>query len=71
MLLPWNFSSNDVNVIELNQDNIGYYQENPCEISFFDLNSNIGNDIIVEYHTDISKSVECFGKVSWIEINKI
>ena len=66
MLLPWNFSSNDVNVIELNQDNIGYYQENPCEISFFDLNSNIGNDIIVEYHTDISKSVECFGKVSWI-----
>ena len=36
MLLPWNFSSNDVNVIELNQDNIGYYQENPCEISFFD-----------------------------------
>ena len=66
MLLPWNFSSNDVNVIELNQDNIGYYQENPCEISFFDLNSNIGNDMIVEYHTDISKSVECFGKVSWI-----
>ena len=66
MLLPWNFSSNDVNVIELNQDNIGYYQENPCEISFFDLNSNIGKDIIVEYHTDISKSVECFGKVSWI-----
>ena len=32
----------------------------------FDLNSNIGNDMIVEYHTDISKSVECFGKVSWI-----
>ena len=37
MLLPWSFSSNDVSVVELNQENIGYYQQNPCEISFFDL----------------------------------
>ena len=64
MLLPWSFSSNDVSVVELNQENIGYYQQNPCEISLFDINSNIGNNMVVEYHTDISKSVECFGKVS-------
>ena len=70
MLLPWSFSSNDVSVVELNQENIGYYQQNPCEISLFDINSNIGNDMVVEYHTDISKSVECFGKVSWIGNNE-
>ena len=70
MLLPWSFSSNDVSAVELNQENIGYYQQNPCEISLFDINSNIGNDMVVEYHTDISKSVECFGKVSWIGNNE-
>ena len=70
MLLPWSFSSNDVSAVELNQENIGYYQQNPCEVSLFDINSNIGNDMVVEYHTDISKSVECFGKVSWIGNNE-
>ena len=33
MLLPWSFSSNDVSAVELNQENIGYYQQNPCEIA--------------------------------------
>lgn len=70
VFLPWSFSSDSMALIELNQESIGYYQQNPCKVSFFDINSNIGDDLEVEYHVDISKSVECFGKVSWIEVKK-
>ena len=66
LLLPWNFSQTEIDILELNRENISFYQNNPCEISIFELNSNIGDEIVVEYHSDISKSVECFGKVSWI-----
>tara|TARA_B100001564_G_scaffold350080_1_gene354006 strand:+ start:128 stop:2167 length:2040 start_codon:yes stop_codon:yes gene_type:complete len=66
LLLPWNFSQTEIDILELNRENISFYQNNPCEISIFELNSNVGEGIEVEYHSDISKSVECFGKVSWI-----
>ena len=70
LLLPWNFNQTEIDILELNRENISFYQNNPCEISIFELNSNIGDEIVVEYHSDISKSVECFGKVSWISNNE-
>ena len=70
LLLPWNFNQTEIDILELNRENISFYQNNPCEISIFELNSNIGDEIVVEYHSDISKSVECFGKVSWISSNE-
>jgi len=66
LLLPWILNPSEIEILELNRENISFYQNNPCEISIFELNSNIGEEMVVEYHSDISKSVECFGKVSWI-----
>lgn len=69
IILPWilnkttNFDSN----VELSKKNIGYYQSNTCDLSFYDfVKNNLGNEFSIRL--DKSASVNCFGKINGADV---
>ena len=69
IILPWilnkttNFDSN----VELSKENIGYYQSNTCDLSFYDfVKNNLGNEYSIRL--DKSASVNCFGKINGADV---
>ena len=57
----------DIPAIELHPDHTGFYQENLCSFSIFDLLSQDYGTYNIEIFSEPSGSVECFGKNSWYE----
>ena len=57
----------DIPAIELNPENVNYYQENQCTFTIFDLINNINEGYNFEFRSEPRGPIECFGFISWVE----
>lgn len=69
IIVPWilNKTTNFDSTVEISKENIGYYQSNTCDLSFYDfVKNNLGNEYSIRL--DKSASVNCYGKINGADV---
>ncbi len=68
--MPWfnTFNSSELEVIEINQNNIGYYQTNTCEFNLIEVVFHNIQNLTFEIKEDLSSDVECHGKINGMDL---
>ena len=61
------FNLPTIPAVELNSDNVSFYQENSCTFSIFELLGQENETINIEYLIEPSGELECFGKNYWYQ----
>jgi len=61
------FNLPTIPAVELNSDNVSFYQENRCTFSIFELLGQENETINIEYLIEPSGELECFGKNYWYQ----
>ena len=70
LILPFSFSdrSDEVNAVEINTENIGYYQSTTCKISLTEfILKNIDTNEKIYFNNNNYVDVSCFGKITGVD----
>ena len=70
LILPWSnlYGSDNLQPIEINEENIGYFQTNTCEFNLFQVISKNLRNTSFELRSDPTSRVECHGKVNGLDL---
>lgn len=72
-LIPWfnGFGNNNLSAVPPSQEDISFYEINPCEVSLFNFVSNNLNSVYQDHYSftfNNYSSIQCFGKVTGMSI---
>lgn len=62
------YNSDNLQPIEINEENIGYFQTNTCEFNLFQVISKNLRNTSFELRSDPTSRVECHGKVNGLDL---
>ena len=70
LILPWTntFNTSELEVININQQNIGYYQTNTCEFNLVEVIFQNFQNMSFEIKGDLYSDVECHGKINGMDL---
>ena len=68
IVLPWSFNPSNLEAPFINEDTLGFYKSNTCELNFGEFLLNNLNNKKVEYNLDTFSSINCFGKINGVDI---